>query len=280
MPPLHDTRATGDVILDLAKRLGGDISPRIGWSSVEQIVRERAVSLAGLHRGSAFVEAFRQDELRELEGRGWWLPHGESPEQYAETILATGGWFDPIHDYHDRSAVSQHADGRVWIFPDEARRWLQGSGEPLTEGFLPITSEATAPPNKQAYPLRLIPYRVLTLASGGTALMPWLLEHLGLLTGHAWEAWAEVNPETARELGLHAGQRVRVESEAGGFETTIRIFSGAQPGVVNVPYGLHTYAHGWGEARGGNPLAALRRPVQPVSGLPDWYSTNVRLTAI
>ncbi len=280
MAPLHDTRATGDVILDLARRLGGDISARFNWTSVEQIVRERAVSLASLHRGSAFVEAFRQDELRELEGRGWWLPHGESPEAYAETILDTGGWFDPIHDYHDRSAISQHADGRVWIFPDEARRRLQRSGEPLAEGFLPITSEAARPPGEDAYPLRLVPYRVLTLASGGTALMPWLLEHLGVLTGHAWEAWAEVNPATARELGLHAGQRVRIESKAGAFETTIRIFSGAQPGVVNVPYGLHTHAQGWGEARGANPLVALCRRVEPVSGLPDWYSTDVRVRAI
>ena len=111
----------------------------------------------------------------------------------------------------------------------------------------------------------------------------WLLrflEHLGVLTGHAWEAWAEVNPATARELGLHAGQRVRIESKAGAFETTIRIFSGAQPGVVNVPYGLHTHAQGWGEARGANPLVALCRRVDALSGLPDWYSTDVRVQAI
>ena len=81
-------------------------------------------------------------------------------------------------------------------------------------------------------------------------------------------------------LGLRAGQRVRVESAAGAFETTVRIFSGAQPGVVNVPYGLHTHAQGWGTVRGANPLVAVGRRVDGVSGLPDWYSTNVRLTAI
>jgi anaerobic selenocysteine-containing dehydrogenase len=73
---------------------------------------------------------------------------------------------------------------------------------------------------------------------------------------------------------------VRVESAAGAFETTVRIFSGAQPGVVNVPYGLHTHAEGWGTARGANPLVAVGRRLDGVSGLPDWYSTNVRLTAI
>jgi anaerobic selenocysteine-containing dehydrogenase len=282
IPPLHNTRATGDVILDLASRLGAAAGSRFRWSAVEEIVRERGVALARAQRGSAFVEAFRQDELRELEGRGWWLPHGESPDEYWQTILETGGWFDPIHDYQDRSAVSQHADGRVWIFPSDARNRLRRSGEELAEGFLPITAGAPASAKalEGAFPLRLVPFRVLTLASGGTALMPWLLEHLGVLTGSAWEVWAEINPETARELGLLAGQRVRVESEHGGFEATVRAFSGAQPGVVNVPYGLHTQTQGWGDLRGANPLVAVGRQVDRVTGLPDWHSTHVRLTAL
>ncbi|MBI4485270.1 MAG: molybdopterin-dependent oxidoreductase, partial [Acidobacteria bacterium] len=246
--PIHDTRATGDVILDIAARLGDEVKAWARWSTVEEIVRERGVALAGAQRGSAFVEPFRQDELRELEGRGWWLPHGQSADEYWKMILESGGWFDPIYDYHDRSGISQHSDGRVWIFPAEARRRLQASPQGLAENFLPISAgtspDAAAP---QDFPLRLIPFRVLTLASGGTALMPWLLEHVGVTTGHAWETWAEINPETARELGLQSGRRVRVESSTGAFEATLRVFAGAQPGVVNVPYGLHTRVEGWGE---------------------------------
>lgn len=279
--PLHDTRATGDVVLDLAARLGGEVNAWSRWTSVEQIVRERGMAVADRQRGSAFVEAFRRDELRELESRGWWLPHRESADEYWTTILAAGGWFDPIYDYHDRSGVSQHGDGRVWIFPPEARSRLGSSAERLAEGFLPLAVEA-APGDvaPETFPLRLVPFRVLTLASGGTALMPWLLEHLGVLTSHAWETWVEVNPETARELGLQSGQRVRVESLDGAFDATLRIFAGAQPGVVNVPYGLHTRVEGWGVPRGANPLVAVGRRVDPVTGLPDWYSARVRVTPI
>ncbi len=280
--PRQNTRATGDLILTFASRLESSVSSRFPWTSVEQIVRERGIALAAARRGSAFVETFRQSELRELERRGWWLPHGESAEDYWRTILETGGWFDPIHDYDDRSGASQHADGRVWMFPADARRQLQRGGGALADGFLPIDESAAVDPTVpgRLFPLRLIPFRVLTLASGGTSLMPWLLEHLGVLNGDAWETWAELNPETARQLGLNAGQRVRVESEAGSFETTVRIFAGAQPGVVNVPYGLHTRAQGWGDARIANPLAAIGARVDPVAGLPDWYSTDVRLTAL
>ncbi len=276
--PLYDTRATGDVILDLAARLGGELKAWSRWSSVEQIVRERGIALAGAHRGSAFVQAFRRKELQELEGRGWWLPHGQSAQEYWGTILTAGGWFDPLYDYHDRSGTSQHPDGRIWVFPPEARRRLRRSGEPLAEGFLPITTETSKEENSlDPFPLRLVPYRIMTLASGGVSLMPWLLEHLGVLTGNAWETWVEINPDTARELGLQSGRRVRVESPEGAFQASLRYFHGAQPGVINVPYGLHSFVGGWGEHRGANPLTAVGDRVDPVTGLPDWYSTRVRL---
>ena len=147
------------------------------------------------------------------DGRGWWLPHGQPAEEYWKTILAAGGWFDPFYDYHDRSGMSQHPDGRVWIFPAEARRRLRDSGEQLAEGFLPIHPDVSSDEaSEDALALRLVPYRVLTLASGGTSLMPWLLENLGVLIGRSWEVWVEVHPETARKLGVEANIRVRVTS--------------------------------------------------------------------
>ncbi len=279
--PLQDTRATGDVILGLASRLGGEAARFARWTSVEELVHQRGLALASASRGSSFVDLFRQRELRELEGRGWWMPHGQAPEEFWQGILDTGGWFDPLVDYQDRSGASQHADGRVWIFPAEARQRLAASGAPLAEGFLPVVaSNAAEAGSPGEFPLQLVPFRVMTLASGGTPLMPWLLEHLGVLNGSAWETWVEIGPETARRQGLQSGQRVRVESKQGGFEAIVRLFQGAQPGVVNVPYGLHSYVEGWGEARGANPLAAIGGRVDPVSGMPDWYSTRVRLVAL
>ena len=71
-----------------------------------------------------------------------------------------------------------------------------------------------------------------------------------------------------------------MESPDGSFEATLRLFEGAQPGIVNVPYGLHTHVDGWGQARGANPLAAVGTRGDAITGLPDWYSTRVRLTGI
>jgi anaerobic selenocysteine-containing dehydrogenase len=274
--PLHDTRATGDVILDLASRIGGDVGESPG-STVEELVRERGKALAYARRGSVMVSSLHRGELRELEARGWWLPHGTSPGQFWEGLRDSGGWFDPYYDYHDWSAASQMPGGKVVVFPASARERIRSTRPGLVEGFLPLEAGAELRAADDGSTLLLVPYRVMTLASGSTALMPWLLEHLGVLTHDAWEIWAEINPRTARSLGLSSGQMVRVESPAGGFSARLRVYSGAQPGVVNVPYGLHTTVEGWGRAEGSNPLRAIGNRRDPTTGLPDWHSTRVRV---
>jgi anaerobic selenocysteine-containing dehydrogenase len=277
VPALHDTRATGDVVLELATRLGEPLAGQLPWPSLHALVEERGKALTGVRRGSALLPAFRREEVRELEARGWWVPHGRSADEYWTSLRDSGGWFDPYYDYHDRSAVSQLKGGKVWLFPPAARERVRSTQEGLAAGFLPIPE---GPPEDRAgddYPLQLVPYRVMTLASGGTPLMPWLLENLGVLTGDAWETWAEVNPETGRELGLSSGERVRIQSEAGEFTARLRFYAGAQPGVVNVPYGLHTAVEGWGRVEGANPLHAVGARRDATTGLPDWYSAHVRL---
>ena len=280
VPPLHDTRATGDVILDLAAKLGGDVAAGFPWPSVEAIVRQRSEALAGARRGSLMAGAFRRDELRELEARGWWIPHGLSKEEFWTTVRESGGWFDPYYDYHDWSTASQLPGAKVRVFSLEARRLIAASNPSLEEGFLPLDKTQESQSHDESYPLLLMPYRVMTLASGSTALMPWLLEHLGILTGDAWETWAEINPETGRELGLSPGHQVRIESEVGAFLARLRFYAGAQPGVINVPYGLHTVVEGWGQAQGANPLQAVGARRDPATGMPDWYSTRVRVVAV
>ncbi len=281
VPPLHDTRATGDVILDLASRLGGDVAEALPWSGVEQLVEERGKALTQAKQGGVLDQLLRREELRELESRGYWLPHGKSESKFWASILERGGWFDPYYDYDDRSVLSRFPDAKVRVFSDRARETIRLSEAGLAEGFLPLVQDPVGEQGEQtAYPLLLIPFRVMTLSSGNTPLMPWLLEHLGVQTGAAWEVWAEINPETAKHLGLTSGQRVRIESGAGAFEARLTCFDGAQPGVVNVPYGLHTTVEGWGGIETANPLHAVGNARDPSTGLPDWYSTRVRVAAV
>jgi len=281
--PLHDTRPTGEVVLDLASRTGGRVAAAFPWSSMKHLVEERGKELAAVRRGGTFASGFRREELREMESRGWWLSHGLSPDEFWKDLRATGGWFDPFHDDRSLAAASRRPDRRVALFSDEARSRVARAQPGFAEGFLfrGDSRDGYEPeaPDGSPVTLRLMPYRVLTLSSGTTTLMPWLLENLGP-TGSAWEPWVEIHPETARQLGLGSAQTVRLVSDHGAFTARLCRFPGVQPGVVNAPYGLHTSVHGWGTIEGANPLAAVGEIRDPVTGLPDWYATRVRVEAV
>jgi anaerobic selenocysteine-containing dehydrogenase len=282
VPPLHATRATGDVLLDLAFRVGGTVASALPWPTMENLVKARGTTLSEIQRGSAFVPGLRLDELREMEARGWWIPHGQDPAGFWTSLTKSGGWFDPYYDDVGRLAASRRPDGRVALFPEEARAAISRTAPGLAEGFLPTPAggggrEADASRAGDARTVLLMPYRVLTLASGTTPLMPWLLEDLGPLG--AWEPWVEMNPRTARELGVASARKVRVTSDHGGFTARLHLFEGAQPGILNAPYGLHSKVDGWGRFEPFNPLTAVGPMRDPVTGLPDWYSTRVRVEA-
>lgn len=270
--PIHDTRATGDVLLDLAARIGGDVAEALPFASFEEIVRARGGFLANAMRGGILTDELSREEMREIEARGWWVSHRQSESELWDSMLRSGGWFDPYYDYFDRSMFSRFEDGKARLFSLDERRvsGLTGQASPAVE----ISSSDDAP---SEYPLRVIPFRVMTMASGGTALMPWLLENIGFLTGDAWRTWVEINPATAEDQGVTNGERVAIESDAGRFEARVRVFAGAQPGVLNVPYGLHTNVEGWGRVDAANPLVVIGNRVDDETGLPDWYSTRVRI---
>ena len=74
-----------------------------------------------------------------------------------------------------------------------------------------------------------------------------------------------------------SARRVRVVSEHGSFTARLYLFEGAQPGLVHVPYGLHSRVEGWGTVEAVNPLAAVTDVRAALcgdvdgDGLPDIY---------
>ena len=84
--------------------------------------------------------------------------------------------------------------------------------------------------------------------------------------------WVEVHPTTAAELGLADGTSVWVTSARGRYRARLKLFPGVARGTVCAPYGLR---HPEGELA--NPLRLLDGTADPLTGLPCWFTTFVRL---
>jgi anaerobic selenocysteine-containing dehydrogenase len=259
---------TGEAVLALARALGDDVARNLPWADFEALLRARAAGLFEVERGMAFGDAFERAHLRQMEERGWWLREHAESDAFWEDLVARGGWVDLFHDETDPAGLARTPDGRIALLPARLERVLD-SEQPGRRPYV-LSSTPIAPPEE--FPLRLIPYRVSTLASGSLSLEPWLAEQPTVFADRHWRPWVEVNPATAARLGLEDNASVWIISARGRYRALLKVFPGAAPDTVCAPYGLR---HPDGELA--NPLQLLDGSTDPLTGLPCWFTSTVRL---
>jgi anaerobic selenocysteine-containing dehydrogenase len=204
-----------------------------------------------------------------MEERGWWLPEHANFDAFWDDLVERGGWADLWYDDTDPARLARTPDGRIQLMPPELLQALEASGQER-EPYIHLSVEGAAAPSD--FPLRLIPYRVSTLASGTLALERWLVEQPGIFPDVKWIPWVEVNSETAHELGLSGGTEVWVVSPGGRCRARLVESPGTAHDNVCMPYGLR---HPDGEPA--SPLQLLDGSMDPLTGLPSWITTHVRL---
>ena len=99
----------------------------------------------------------------------------------------------------------------------------------------------------------LVPFVSPTLGEAG-ANKPWLQETPDPTTTVMWNTWVEMNPETARELGVENDDVVRLVSAAGELEAPVYLYPAIRPDTIAIPFGQGHTAYGrYASGRGVNP---------------------------
>jgi len=168
--------------------------------------------------------------------------------------------------------------------------WLQNGGwwsqEPRWQSPQPAAglkeTLKVSPPQFEGeaaeYPFHLLPIPSLSLADGRHAALPWLQETPDPMTTASWETWVELNPETARKLGIRPNDVVKISSPAGEIEAIAYLYPGIRPDVVAVPMGQgHTALGRWATGRGANPWAILTPHLSDETGELAWAATRVKV---
>ncbi len=102
-----------------------------------------------------------------------------------------------------------------------------------------------------------MPFVSPTLAEAG-ANKPWLQELPDSTTTVMWNTWVEMNPETAKELGLEDDDVIKIISEAGELEAPVYRYPAIRPDTIAMPFGQGHTAYGrYAEKRGVNPADLL-----------------------
>ena len=233
--PLYDTRSTGDVLIALANRIGGEVATALPWTDEATFVEETMAQLYGSSLG-------------------------------AYDARTTAGFWSRFRQYGG------------WWSEKEIRR------EPeLTEIIqkpLPLTNPEFIG-DQEDFPFHLYPYLSIVLSDGRGANLPWLQETPDSMTTVQWGTWVELNPETARNLGVSDNDIVSIESPAGSLEAQVVVYPGIRPDVVAMPVGQgHTEYGRFAQAAGkSNPMTLVMPVTDSTAGTLAWGATRVRIKA-
>jgi anaerobic selenocysteine-containing dehydrogenase len=130
----------------------------------------------------------------------------------------------------------------------------------------------------QERPFVLQPFATAAFHDGRGASQPWMQELPDPLTSVVYGSWIEINPRTARELGIEEGDVLELESSAGRIEAPALPYEGVRPDVLAVPIGQgHEHYGRYAKGRGANPFAMLAPVTDELSGSLAMGATRVSL---
>jgi len=142
-------------------------------------------------------------------------------------------------------------------------------------GYTPVR----APGDESFYQLLLVPYDSMRLAGGYVGSPPFLVKALEdtILNGN--DVLVEVNPATAKKLGLSNGQYATLSTPKGAGKVIVYFFDGIMPGVIAIPRGLgHTGDNKFLAGKGVNYNTLSGVVEDPATGLDASWGIRAKLS--
>jgi len=227
--PQFNTRHSGDVIIRIAKALGGNIADAFAWNDYQACLKETL-----------------GDKWETLEKKGFWLDNNYRAPAWQASFDTASGKFEFVDEKTGRAPQ-----------------------------FAPVKIEG----DEKLYPLVLIPYDTMRLASGYIGNPPFAVKTIEETVLKGTDVFVELNPATAKELRLREGQQVVLSTPTGQAKVKIHWSDGIRPGVVALPRGLGHAAYDKFLAGKGVNFNALIGPVEdPASGLDAAWGIMAKLS--
>jgi len=293
--PLYKTRHSGDVIISLAQRIGGTVAESFQWNSYEEALKGKVKGLYELGQGLITCDE-SEPVWRRLDKKGGLSTVHSSFESMWEALRETGCWYVPSHTFGKWSEIFQTPSKRFEFFSSNMELALKtySRGKSLDDAladlgiltrgdelYMPHYEDLKSRTDEKEYPLVLLPFELINLASGWIGNPPFLNKTLFDYQLKKDDLFVEVNPKTASMYGLGEGSKVVLKSRAGELTVRIHVFHGAMPGVVFIPLGLgHTAYDRYLKGKGVNPYEIIDPTEDPLSGQPVWWNTRVQMVKI
>lgn len=295
--PLYETRHTGDVLIDLAGRLGGSPAKAFAQKNFLATLKNRFQGVFASGEGTVISGSFEESWLQFLKQRGWQNLVYDSFGDFWNVLVERGGWWDPLQEEIPPTRAIRTEDGKISLYLDRLAAQLDGVvGDAEAPGsasdvldrwgiretsdamFLPHFEEPRFNENESEYPYSLLVFNLLSNRRGSGSVSAMLQEMFGCHHRVYWNSWVELNPETAHHHDLEEGDWVRLTSQSGSISAPVVFSEGLQPHSVAVPFGLgHTSCGRYARGIGVNPYEILAETSDHLFGKPATMATRVKI---
>jgi anaerobic selenocysteine-containing dehydrogenase len=269
--PLYDTNHFIDILTGIALKTGEPLISQFSGFSSDMLVKNYFEKVYTSKRGTIFTNKFDTAQVRTMEERGWWTDFHKSFPAFWDELKKQGGWWDPTYTNGEW--------GR--IFSTQTRKYEFFPKNPDIRMTFPHYEKTIFSSQSANYPFYLNVFEPLSFSGGTGGDLPWALENPASSISTFWEAWVEINPETAKSLNISDGDQVFVESASGRIQATAKYFPASKPDVISMPsgFGRKSFCPEIPSA-GSNVLNILCSNKQRFSTKPALLSTMVKVYKI
>jgi len=250
MKPMHQTMHTGDVLIRIARRLGGNIAQAFPWDDFRELLQFAVEGVFDSKKGGIAPERdFYEHVLA-----------GYTPSAGVTKIKKFDTWFQALIE-------------RGWWNPEQKVQTRRAEFQ--TEYLKEI--EAHAEHGDGEYHFHLNVYKLMTMTMSRNTAQPTLFDVAAPHVYRKWVSWVEINPETAHELGIEDEDWVWVESSFGRDKFRAKLYPGTMPEVVNIPLIIGSRGYEpWAKDIEQNPFKIIKDVNDPLDGH-HIYETKVKI---
>jgi anaerobic selenocysteine-containing dehydrogenase len=189
--------------------------------------------------------------------------------------MALGGKWDSLKSdgvWVDQSAAVK---GEAAVFATDSGKFNLMSGQ---IGAIYMADEAEIEGDPEIFPLVLIPYDSIRLASRYIGDTPFMIKTVSDKVLNGQDGFIDINPETAKKLGFADGKTALLKTPIGRASVRVNYDHGIMPGVVAMPRGLGHTAYDTFLANKGINVNRLMGPVEdPSSGFDAAWGIRAKL---
>lgn len=275
--PLHDTKAVGDTVIEIGKRINGpmgDYYKQVG--NVENVLRHLAKGFAE-NPGDNGVDSFEK-----WAEKGVWY---RKPFPYRQIAGEFYAW-----DGTDFRIPMSAEDVKKRLFKTDSGKFELRSS--YLEHYADYVSDKTGiSADKVGFPqwlpprysgdgdLHLVTPKTVAHGEGRTANIPHAITRYQPVVGGRKEMFLEIHPATAKSKNIRNGDVVKISNNVGSITARVRFQPGVRPDTVVLPFGFGHWAHGrWASSREtGNANEIIPNVSEPVSNLGCYYTVKVNV---